>query len=443
MDGDKNEAQPYMLRRQNQIRSQIILDLSRLVYAGWSDTPKGIPRVELAYAEHLLSALADQPERLKFAICDAFGRHHLLDTKIAARFIRDIARAWRQDLSAPRIRWRLKLQTTAIHLRLLLRGRSMLDHQILRRDGPTVFVIASQLHLENAEFIARLKRAGDVKLVYVIHDIFLTRYPEFFPAKDARHNRRRMENAARYADTIVFNSDDTRRTFIDSFAGTGLAGEAIVAPLGVPLEARSTRPSQQSAAPYFVQIGTLEPRKNHELILTLWQRLRDALGEGTPKLILIGERGWKNEKVVDMLEHGAALRGIVEERGRVPDREMFEILAGARALLLPSIAEGYGLPLAEALAAGTPALCSNIPALREVGGDVPDYFGPFDSAAWEAAIVDYADEHSPRRRAQLERLQHWRAPTWDDHFRRVDAAFVIAAAPEGSAHASAVIEQPA
>jgi glycosyltransferase involved in cell wall biosynthesis len=409
---------------------QVILDLSRLVYAGWSDTPKGIPRVELAYAEHLLVAFANDPARLKFAICDAFGRHHILATATATRFIRDISRAWRQDLSSLWTRWRLRLRTTAIHVALLPRWRSAFDRQIQRSDGPSVYVIASQLHLEKPGFIASLKRTSNAKLIYVIHDIFLTQFPEFFPAEDVKHNRRRMENAARHADTIVFNSHDTHRAFVNTFASTGLAGEAIVAPLGVPVAASNATPPKPETAPYFVLIGTIEPRKNHYLILTLWQRLREMLGEDTPRLILIGERGWKNENVVDILENCTALRGIVEERGRLPDREMFAILAGARALLLPSIAEGYGLPLAEALATGTPALCSDVPALREVGRDVPEFLDPFDGAAWEAAIIDYANETSARRRAQLERLRHWQAPSWDDHFRSVDPALGISASPE-------------
>jgi glycosyltransferase involved in cell wall biosynthesis len=95
------------------------------------------------------------------------------------------------------------------------------------------------------------------------------------------------------------------------------------------------------------------------------------------------------------------------------------LLRGARGLLLPSFAEGFGLPVIEALASGVPVLCSELPALRESGGGVPEYLDPLDAKAWRTAILDYAGD-SPRRAAQLTRLAGWRAPTWDGHFAIVD-----------------------
>jgi glycosyltransferase involved in cell wall biosynthesis len=87
---------------------------------------------------------------------------------------------------------------------------------------------------------------------------------------------------------------------------------------------------------------------------------------------------------------------------------------------MPSFAEGYGLPVAEALSAGTPVLCSDLASLREVGQQVPEYLDPLDGPAWQRAIVDYSEPDSPRRRAQLDRLAVWRAPSWDAHFAIVD-----------------------
>jgi glycosyltransferase involved in cell wall biosynthesis len=163
----------------------------------------------------------------------------------------------------------------------------------------------------------------------------------------------------------------------------------------------------------FVCIGTIEPRKNHLLLLNLWRRLA-SVGPA-PHLVLIGRRGWENENIIDMLERCTVLQGVVEERSVMADDEVRTLLLGARALLLPSFAEGYGLPLAEALALGVPAICSDIPALREVGAEVPEFLDPLDGPAWRQAIVDYAHPDSPRRAAQLARLASWPAPTWPAH----------------------------
>src|SRR3546814_13103818 len=79
-----------------------------------------------------------------------------------------------------------------------------------------------------------------------------------------------------------------------------------------------------------------------------------------------------------MLERAEILRGHVIEAGSVPDNEMNALVAGARAMLMPSFEEGYGMPVIETLSAGVPVICSDIVAHREVGGDAPDYLDPLD-----------------------------------------------------------------
>ena len=101
--------------------------------------------------------------------------------------------------------------------------------------------------------------------------------------------------------------------------------------------------------------------------------------------------------------------------------EVASLLRGARALLLPSFAEGFGFPLVEALALGVPVLCSDLAALRENGGVVPEYFDPLDGLGWRAAVIDYSRPASPRRQAQLSRLAGRRPASWKAHFASVDA----------------------
>jgi glycosyltransferase involved in cell wall biosynthesis len=110
---------------------------------------------------------------------------------------------------------------------------------------------------------------------------------------------------------------------------------------------------------------------------------------------------------------------VVEEHNQVSDLQMRDLLLGARALLLPSFAEGYGLPLAEALGLGIPALCADLPALREVGLDVPEYLDPLDGPRWMTCVREYSLPSSPRRAAQLMRLAAWRPPTWIAHMTSV------------------------
>jgi glycosyltransferase involved in cell wall biosynthesis len=96
-------------------------------------------------------------------------------------------------------------------------------------------------------------------------------------------------------------------------------------------------------------------------------------------------------------------------------------LASARALLFPSLVEGYGLPLVEALQVGTPVIASDLPVFREIGQGVPDFLDPRDERGWEEAILSYAEDRGSRRTAQLSRMESFRAPTWEDHFTKIDS----------------------
>jgi len=132
--------------------------------------------------------------------------------------------------------------------------------------------------------------------------------------------------------------------------------------------------------------------------------------------VLVGRRGWENENVIDILERADILRDHVIEAGEVSDNRMQALVANTRAMLMPSFAEGFGMPVVEALAAGVPVICSDIIAHREVGGDAPDYLDPLDGLGWMRAICAYAQADSPERAAQQARISAWRAPTWRDYF---------------------------
>jgi glycosyltransferase involved in cell wall biosynthesis len=187
-------------------------------------------------------------------------------------------------------------------------------------------------------------------------------------------------------------------------------------------------PVPAASEPTFVILGTIEGRKNHALLLALWRRMLAAGGGNfVPRLVIVGRRGWQAEDVFAELE-GGAFGDRVSEVGALDDRRLAEALAGAWALLFPSFAEGYGIPLVEALAAGVPVIASDLPVFREIGQGVPELIAPGDAAAWEAAIADYARPDSPRRAAQLARLAQFAAPDWRGHFARVDALLASLAA---------------
>jgi glycosyltransferase involved in cell wall biosynthesis len=220
---------------------------------------------------------------------------------------------------------------------------------------------------------------------------------------------------------IIGNSQATVDTLAAFAADSGLPIPSILAaPLGTDRAHGARGTPQATRRPTFVMLGTIEARKNHLLLLQIWARLVRALGESAPRLVVIGQRGWECEQVFDLLDRGEVLRGAVEEIGACGDAELDDHLGNARALLFPSLVEGYGLPLVEALAAGTPVIASDLPVFHEIGQEIPDFIDPLDGPSWHDAILDYAQPVSSLRGAQLARMAGFSPPRWSAHFQRID-----------------------
>jgi alpha-1,3-rhamnosyl/mannosyltransferase len=157
-----------------------------------------------------------------------------------------------------------------------------------------------------------------------------------------------------------------------------------VTPNGVDERFFAARATEGPRAPYLLAVGTLEPRKNLPVLLEAFRLLR---AEGRDlELLLAGRQGWTHSLPVgDLAPHVRLL-------GAVPDADLPSVYAGASCFVLPSVYEGFGLPLAEAMAAGVPAVASDIPALREVGGEAVRYADPRDPASFAAAIREALDD---------------------------------------------------
>jgi glycosyltransferase involved in cell wall biosynthesis len=376
---------------------EIWLDLSRLMSRAGRGALTGIDRVELAYASRLAEIA---PERLRYVAFDAFGRHVEMSRRSAGDFVGRVREVW--DNGGGGLR-RAAAGLAAVSLASGAPPR-------IAEGACASYVLVSHHHLDRERAIGSFLARSGAAFVPLVHDLIPIEYPEYARPGEADRHLARMATVSRHADAIVANSAHTAealRPYLPKDVPVSIA------PLGVARQVPQGECKPPSARPYFVCVGTIEPRKNHLLLLHLWRRFAGL--ENAPRLVLVGRRGWENEQVVDLLERSSAIRSLVDERSCLPDAEVAGLVRGARAVLMPSFAEGYGLPVAEALSLGTPVLCSDIPALREVGGIAPEYLDPLDSVSWARAIVDYAAPGSPRRSAAVVRAASWAAPTWEDH----------------------------
>lgn len=385
--------------------ADVILDLSRLLSRVRHHTPSGVDRVEMAYARGLLDHYGD---RLQFAAVHPFGLYGRLPRERALAFLDQMERRWTSEEGNVEPRGLTEILPSLMGL---LPERS--------RGGGGVYVQASPHHLTRPKLVRHILEREGARFLCLVHDLIPIEYPEYARPNGAALHIRRIETITALADGIIVNSTATGESLKPWMAKSGRDIDMHVALLGTHEIPEMRGEIQAPASPYFVCIGTIEARKNHLLLLNLWRHMAETQAPETiPKLIIVGRRGWENEQVVDMLERCTALKGHVEELNGCSDRRMHELLQGARALLLPSFAEGYGMPVAEALSVGTPVICSDLPALREAGGVVPDFIDPLDGPTWKAHILDYFRE-GPLVAGQLQRLPLWHRPSWAEHIRIV------------------------
>lgn len=381
--------------------TRVVLDISRLISRVRHARPSGVDRVEMAYARGLMQRYGAD---LDFAAVHPPGVYGRLSRSVASAYLDYLEGRWNDQANTQGER---SIASVLPWMRRLLPARAGLG-------SADALVQVSPHHLHDTNKKRRILESEKARFVCMVHDLIPLEFPEYARPGGAATHAQRMESVARLADAIIVNSAATGASFERWAEGEDLRLPPIhVALLGT--ERLPEAPAIRSHQPYFVCLGTIEPRKNHLLLLHQWRHMAQTLpAERVPSLTVIGRRGWENEQIVDLLDRCPALQPHVNEINDSSDEELAALLRGACGLLMPSFAEGYGMPIAEALAAGAPVIASDIAAHREVGQGVPEFLDPLHGPRWQEVILDYA-ANGPLRQAQMERLNDWKAPQWDDH----------------------------
>ena len=257
--------------------------------------------------------------------------------------------------------------------------------------------------------------------VVTIHDLFFMQSPERTQAEIRRDYRELTPSHARRADAIVTPSAYTAR-LVEEF---GVPRERIhVCSLGAPqwrtLGQRPNLPPDGCV----LFIGTLEPRKNVGILLDAYERLAQRLSP-LPELILAGGSTPEAEPWLDRIRR-APLAGRVRHVGYVPHDEREAWYARARMLVLPSLDEGFGLPVLEAMSAGIPVVASNRGALPEVSGGAAELVDAHDSEGFAMAIERLLTDRAWAESRAAAGLARAAAYTWDATARRLHDAYVAA-----------------
>ncbi|MDE0462825.1 MAG: glycosyltransferase family 1 protein [Caldilineaceae bacterium] len=227
--------------------------------------------------------------------------------------------------------------------------------------------------------------------VMTVHDLIFERYPQHHTLANRTFLRVAMPLFVRRAGAIIAVSRHTKQDLLELY-GTP-AHKVFVVEEGIEEqfrpaleeEVRQVKERHGIRRPYLLMVGTLEPRKNHKLAFEALARLK---AEGFSHcLVVAGGGGWLFDDVQRKVEQLQLVEDVIFA-GRVPDEDLPALYSGADCFLMPSLYEGFGIPVLEAMACGTPVVCSKVSSLPEVGGPAARYIESLTGEGLAEAVLD-------------------------------------------------------
>lgn len=420
----------------------VAYDISRLTTRVLKRTPNGIDRIEFAFARHFLEAARHQPMGVMMTLLgprihEAASARTVLD-RLSAHWGEDddperdesyrrivaaiVAAAAPRDAAARHVARGRGGRAAGVAGWLARYGFPAGRSPVRAVPKGARYLNVGQFPLWEPRYFGWLKARPDVRAAFFIHDLLPIEAPEYFPRGERERHLARMTTLAAFGSGAIVATSVVEAALRRRLAALGRSDMPIlVAPMPVAAVFSRRRPADRELAGqrYFVACGTIEPRKNHLLLLNVWRELVRRDGAAAPKLLLVGERGWENENVVDLLERCRGIADHVIEVSGLSTPGLNALLQGAHALLAPSFAEGCGLPVVEALAAGAPVIASDIPSFREIGGDRLVALSPIDGEQWLETIRRFAASPRPARPAPAGTEGSPNAP-WDGYFAEIE-----------------------
>jgi glycosyltransferase involved in cell wall biosynthesis len=315
---------------------------------------------------------------------------------------------------------------------VLVSANRVLGPEISFKAGDRIlFAGANWIH-SNASYIADQKKSIDLELITLCYDIIPLQHPHFFKAHDIEMLRRHFQLVFSISSLILVTSEFVSLSIRDYCNEHRIPiNQVRTTPLGFDVQSDSPERSQRkiiSQSKYILFVSTIEPRKGHRMVASIWGKL---LAEGIPQrvdaaLVLVGRPGWMVDDLVTSLSMSE--RVLIFDNAN--DAELIKLYDGASFCVYPSVSEGYGLPVVEALSRRRPVLASNVGIVPELQcGGLLKRLAPQDETAWFDATREWL--LTPPNPKCADDFHH---PTWQEAasvlFAKVRADILIEGTPD-------------
>ncbi|MBR1822648.1 MAG: glycosyltransferase family 4 protein [Ruminococcus sp.] len=258
------------------------------------------------------------------------------------------------------------------------------------------------------------------KKVVTVHDMVYKAFPETVRGRTRFMLEMGLKRSMKRADIIVTDSEFSKSEIVKYFPQH--EKKIRVVPCGVDLERfhpcteperiPEVKKSLDIEGDYFLYLGTIEPRKNLERLITAYGHLADKLGEDCPKLVMAGGKGWLNDGIYSRVERLGLTDKVIFTK-YVPSDDLNPLMCGALAFVFPSIYEGFGMPPLEAMACGVPVLTSAEASLPEVTGDCAVICDAYSVKSIAKGLYRLCTDEKLRRDLSRKGIERAKGFTWE------------------------------
>lgn len=266
--------------------------------------------------------------------------------------------------------------------------------------------------------IEGIKKSKRVKVANLIYDLVPFFMPELYWDGFPQQYVSCVKASVQMSDYIIAISENTKKDLIRFFPEIEAAKINTIRlgdDFGSILDRLSSAQTKETIGineEFVLCVGTIQPRKNHWLLLTVWRRLLLERKDKCPKLVVVGNVGWNVENLLYFINNNPELKEYILVLDNVDDYNLMQLYSNCLFTVYPSLYEGWGLPIGESLSFGKLCLVAGTSSMTEIGGDLVEYFSPYDSAKLYEYICKYYDDREALKNKEIRIQNEYNSILW-------------------------------